>query len=404
MKRLALLALVACGCGKPTGISVEVIVMVDCPTVENQAQTLSVVITANGQKQPRNFPAQDFLHNERTLEILLPDTTPGLNLDLSLFDANGVLLASNSLHFSLAGAGDYHETAELAGCGPSDGGSSDAGVTSPWLPIASPKDVTLRAVWSSGNGTWYAVGDQGTSLLSSDQGQSWQSVGIVTNLTLNAVWGDISGNVWEAGAGGRMFHQPVNQPWKEITPCGGEDLYGMTGDGGGNVYAVGDKGTVCKMDSFDLFLPSPIGAAPRHSGVYLANQFIFVGDGGDLLILDGSGEHPGMVGMNDLESVSGNGVLFAVGASGVAYTATDPTKWTPSDTRVTNNLFSVWASGKEAYAVGEKATILHTENGGSTWAQELAPTMSTNVLYGVYSSNGVVIAVGDNGTILRRKN
>src|SRR6185369_16421147 len=61
-------------------------------------------------------------------------------------------------------------------------------------------------------------------------------------------------------------------------------------------------------------------------------------------------------------------------------------------------LTSVWSARNEAFAVGERGAIYHSDDGGRVWVRQ--ETGSDEDLRAVWGTGGLVFAVGDGGHIL----
>ena len=96
------------------------------------------------------------------------------------------------------------------------------------------------------------------------------------------------------------------------------------------------------------------------------------------------------VGLNDEWAVGDAGTI-------VHRTSTATTLVVSGTTR---NLYSIWASGTDLYAVGEGGIILHSS--GGSWSSESSSPSVTTDLYDVTSSGGNLFAVGAAGVILKR--
>ena len=64
-------------------------------------------------------------------------------------------------------------------------------------------------------------------------------------------------------------------------------------------------------------------------------------------------------------------------------------------------LTGVWSAGNEAFAVGERGAVYHSDDGGRVWVRQ--ETGVDEDLRAVYGSHGHIFAVGDNGRILRQR-
>ncbi|MDJ0654934.1 MAG: hypothetical protein QNJ40_12305 [Xanthomonadales bacterium] len=70
----------------------------------------------------------------------------------------------------------------------------------------------------------------------------------------------------------------------------------------------------------------------------------------------------------DMTPVEGGYV--AVGERGHALVSTDGESWSQSETPTRSSLTAVWAIGPEVWAAGHDAVILHSSDGGVTWARQ----------------------------------
>lgn len=96
-----------------------------------------------------------------------------------------------------------------------------------------------------------------------------------------------------------------------------------------------------------------------------------------------------VVGTNDEWAVGDAGTIVHRTASGITLPVSG----------VTRNLYSIWASGTDLYAVGEGGIILHSSSGG-TWTAESSGV--STALYDVAGNATEVFAVGAGGVIRRR--
>ena len=95
---------------------------------------------------------------------------------------------------------------------------------------------------------------------------------------------------------------------------------------------------------------------------------------------------------------------WAVGFGGtIVHTSDGGATWAPQTSGTDNALFSVeFTDALNGWAVGDLGTIVHTSDGGATWVTQPNPVSGTMIaLFSVEftdASNGW--AVGDNGTIV----
>src|SRR6516225_1209498 len=72
-------------------------------------------------------------------------------------------------------------------------------VPSGWLPQTSGTTQSLSGVWGSGPGDFFALGNGGTILHTSNDGQSWNAQPSGTGSGLSGVWGSGPGDVFAVG-------------------------------------------------------------------------------------------------------------------------------------------------------------------------------------------------------------
>jgi hypothetical protein len=124
-----------------------------------------------------------------------------------------------------------------------------AGVTlrhdgSAWVEIPSGPSggvaAELRAVWGSADDDVWAVGTGGTTL--HWDGVVWSSVGEDAAFSLNALWGRARDDVWAAGSGGTLLHYDGSS-WQPQFSGTTQALHGLWGTAS-RLWAVGEHGTL----------------------------------------------------------------------------------------------------------------------------------------------------------------
>jgi len=79
----------------------------------------------------------------------------------------------------------------------------------PWQAAENGTDAELRAIWhDQKTGTWAAVGDRGTALLSHD-GLTWTAEQTGTGQSLWGIFGDHSGRIIAVGTGGIILERTL---------------------------------------------------------------------------------------------------------------------------------------------------------------------------------------------------
>jgi hypothetical protein len=212
------------------------------------------------------------------------------------------------------------------------------------------------------------------------------------------------------GPADRVFEEMTWNLRETIPPI---SLNGVWTAGGADAYAVGQAGTILRLNSDEWsVMASPSGR--DLNGVWgsvdpaTGTAAVFaVGAGGTVLSHDTGVsedwtlEHSGG---SDLTGVWGASPtdVYAVGRAGTILHY-NGTNWSAMDSGTGMDLYAVWGSSAAdadspvVYAAGERGTIL--VYAGSSWQQEASPTRRD--LYGLWgSSSGDVYAVGRRGIML----
>ena len=107
----------------------------------------------------------------------------------------------------------------------------------------------LQGVWGAAPDDVWAVGEGGD--LFHWDGASWTYFEDATfGITLRDIYGLASDDIWAVGSEGHMLHWD-GEAWTPWETGSVATLYDITGDGEGNVYVVGDIGTVLKLTGPD---------------------------------------------------------------------------------------------------------------------------------------------------------
>jgi hypothetical protein len=121
---------------------------------------------------------------------------------------------------------------------------------------------TLRGVWASPDGVWYAVGEGGVAIRRAP-GAAWTAIPTGVANRLNAVWGTASDDVFAAGTLGTILHWN-GTGWRPMYTGITENLVSISGTSHGDVIAVGTSFTRLhydgiswsRMASYNLDTPS----------------------------------------------------------------------------------------------------------------------------------------------------
>ncbi len=194
----------------------------------------------------------------------------------------------------------------------------------------------LLGVSASGNRA-FAVGENGTVMVSDDSGRNWRTVETGTNLRLDAVSAADPYTAWAVGEGGVILKtEDGGTTWARHPVGSTVDLKGISAADPYTAWAVGEGGVILKTeDGGATWKRQPSGTGATLNAVSAADPY----------------------------------TAWAVGEGGVILKTEDGgATWTPQNSRLTACLHAVYAvDSHEAWAVGEGGVILKTEDGGAIW-------------------------------------
>ena len=276
---------------------------------------------------------------------------------------------------------------------------------------------------------------------------TWQKLGTFTNNFVSVTYNSTSG-LWIADDAGYIFHSTDDVQFTTLQLPGSLATLYAAGD---DVLAGGSDGIFHKAPgatSFSLVPPSPGSVAGIHgaAGVYYAVTYENTGaiyrslDGvswADVTPTPLPGQLNGVFAVSALEA-------YVVGNAGAVYHTIDGgASWTKNSAgAATVNIFSVWATSSlvvaaagsygilrsvdqgatwsralngsdqfysvsgsgpnDLWAVGSNASVMHSTDGGVTWAHDPGVTGGA-VLDSVYAASDRVYLVGQYGAIGLRK-
>jgi hypothetical protein len=154
-----------------------------------------------------------------------------------------------------------------------------------WRPIGLPPGPRLMAIWGTGAGEKWAVGDRGRIL--HDTGGGFAAVASGTTEDLRALWGSGPGDVWAAGAGGTVLRWNGRR-WARESLGRVVMLRGLAGSGRDNVWLVGDQGTTAHWEGGRWTLV-PTGSSRRLLSVWASSPDDAWAGGEDGLLLHWNG-------------------------------------------------------------------------------------------------------------------
>jgi hypothetical protein len=242
-----------------------------------------------------------------------------------------------------------------------------------WQRRPQAFSVWLRSV-AYGGGVFVAVGEGGFVATSSD-GVAWQVRSSGTTADLNKVaWaGD---RFWTVGDGGVALSSANGQNWQPVSSGASNALFAAV-DRNGALLVGGDSELRLFRDGVwsNQLDPSSPNSAPAwtyYQAVDNGRGFLVGGRSGVLVegVFDGSGA----------------------------------LVWTNYSRSLRNWLWDISRASDLYVAVGDRATIMTSDN-GLDWNLELVPDSATNSIFlGIGGSTNLQIVVGDQGTVLLSRN
>ena len=232
-----------------------------------------------------------------------------------------------------------------------------------WPAVAAGTTTLNGVFWSSAYARFYAVGDSGT-ILSTTDGTAWVN-----------------------------YVSPTTQPLRSVA-------------GHTVLVAVGDSGTILRSTDGTTWTAATSGTTLNlNDVVWTGTQFVVVANSGLIRTsTDGITWTARTSGVTTtLNAITvGNNILVAVGNTGTIRRSVDGISWTGQASGTSQNLNEVAYGSNQFMVVGNEGTVL-TSPTGVTWTSPLLGSGTTNPLLGVvWSTIGGLskfALVGSAGTI-----
>ncbi len=283
-------------------------------------------------------------------------------------------------------------------------------VAQTWIPQTSGTSNLLHGVWFTTTLNGWAVGDGGTSLVTTNGGLTWAAVGITSGdlsdvAFLNASTGVIVG---DDGLILRTITGGVS--WSVATSGTASNLRSVSFGEGGKAYIGGREGTILlSTDSGSSWSIAETSAVRyRGSSARGTNHAWIVGEGGAIRATTNGGvswfsQSAGT--SSDLHCVFFvNDTDGWIGGqnSTLLYTSNGGTQWSSRNSGIITSVDAVhFLNADVGTAVGDGGNIYRTTNGGVSWTQE--PSGTSNELNDVFFLDEAhAWTVGGGGIILFR--
>ncbi|GLC23571.1 Ig-like domain-containing protein [Roseisolibacter agri] len=221
--------------------------------------------------------------------------------------------------------------------------------------------------------------------------RSWSAfrAGIVGDTVVRGsvygLWGTSATNVWavasEFAATGEIWRYDGTR-WTLARASSGVVLYGISGSGGTDVYAVGERGTVLRWDG-SAWSAIASGTTATLRNVFAAGPRLAyaVGDSGVVLRIDASGVarlNPGTTARLDAAWASGTANVYVGGDSGLVVRF-DGTSWRRIPTAAGEYVNGIWGTvSGPVFAASSTGRIFQVQTGTATQTASL-PFGFTNI-------------------------
>ena len=283
----------------------------------------------------------------------------------------------------------------------------------PWVELNSEMDLHFHGVAMTDNATGIVVGERGTILRTSNNGQSWAQPFSRTENTLF----DIMFLNSDVGiAVGAAIPDPSvvlrtrfgGTEWRVDDLFLQEDLRAAILIDKNTGVAVGENGTILKTSGE---LPWRAILNPANNDLFDVNSIdastgFTIGSEGDILKTSNGGDSWVNQASGTVETLRGicfpdSNSAIIVGHSGtILHTKDGGANWASQESGTGQNLFAVsFASGDTGFAVGQNGLILGTTDGGLNWQKQASGTTNNLLAVDFLDSNTGMIA-GEYGTVL----
>jgi photosystem II stability/assembly factor-like uncharacterized protein len=278
-----------------------------------------------------------------------------------------------------------------------------------WITQTSGTTYDLDDVWFISPSEGWIVGDIGTSLRTTDGGQTWQQIFLTGQDLAGVTFADASVGliVGDNGLILRTTNGGLN--WGAVSSGTDVNLEDVAFGDGGLAYVAGRDGVLLRSDDGGASWTVAETGTVRYRGIWAEGTSAWAvgedgviratSDGGLNWVTQNSGTGSDLKGVMFVSELEG----WASGQnSTVIHTSDGGLTWTPRSTGIlvgVDGIFFVDAS--TGWAIGNQGSVFHSTSGGLAWGTENSNT--TNELDAVHFADpGHGWAVGEGGTIIHR--
>lgn len=263
-----------------------------------------------------------------------------------------------------------------------------------------PLDVTLNAIWGFTSDNLWVVGDGGQILHWDGTRWNLQASGVTRNLL--SIWGANINDIWAVGDQGTLLHFD-GSTWSQVPAPGGStaNLTTVRGSSASDVWAVGTASTIFRFNG-SQWTPQAGGPAGSLIGLYVApDGTAFVSSAlnqvmrwtGTQFVSTPTAGGP----LYGISGLSSSNVLFSGDFSAIGTFDGQTYRALPAYPSASALHGVHFRATRDAWLVGIEGSVLHFD--GATLIRH--PVPSTSYLNGVFAvSETDVWAIGSRGTLL----
>ena len=243
------------------------------------------------------------------------------------------------------------------------------------------------------------MGENGTII--HFNGSTWSTTGKPTEENLYGIWGSSGTDIFAVGDNKTIVRYDTEKGWENVsTSLPTVNLRDVWGSSANDVYAVGEGGFIAHFNSSTWSqVTSPTTKTLKGIWGNASNNYVAVGEDGKVVDYDGFDWSEMASGTTaDLQEVWGSASdnIYAVGESGTIIHS-DGSDWSGITSPTSANLRGIWGSAADnVYAVGEHGCILYYD--GTEWIKLDSGTQD-NLMSTFGTLNPRVMIVGYDGNI-----
>jgi photosystem II stability/assembly factor-like uncharacterized protein len=277
---------------------------------------------------------------------------------------------------------------------------------SEWVQRPSGTNEKLNSLFCGFNNPIWVVGNNGTLLKSTDEGNNWSKKTLPYTNNFNSIYFNNSLTGFITGSNGLILKtSDSGANWIQLNTGVSNNLNSLAILSYYIMWAVGDNGFILRTSNAGITWATITSNVTNNLND--ANLLTIIGDAGLILKTSDGGfnwttlQSGTNSNLNDI-TYTLNSLIFISGDNGTILKSTDNgLSWVKLTAVVSNNLNSVWNDNTYYLrAVGQNGQYLKSSNNGVTWnSYIIGPSTNLNCIYFLNWNLGW--AIGDNGVILK---